>query len=140
MIDIDWGEAPEWAEHAIESDGVMYWVCDYDREKLRIQPLSGGSDWLAMRDSSLVQSSNVLSGRVSTVWKPKQDRYTKDGKDWIDKCAETFTVDEFRGAMKFTIGKYLERVGKKDAIELEVYKMADYCDRWLQYERGLNDD
>ena len=47
----------------------------------------------------------------------KQPRYTDDdGSDWIDKCAANLTPTEFRGAMKFTIGKYMERLGKKDPI------------------------
>ena len=68
----------------------------------------------------------------------KQKRYTnKSGQDWIDECAESFTPEEFRGAMKFTIGKYNKRVGKKDVILKEVQKMKDYCNRWEQYELKL---
>jgi hypothetical protein len=68
----------------------------------------------------------------------KQKRYKNtDGTDWIDECAEEFTPEEFRGAMKFTIGKYKKRMGKKDAIELEEIKIADYEARWAQYEAGL---
>jgi hypothetical protein len=68
---------------------------------------------------------------------PKQQRYTdSDGLDWIDKSASQFDCDEFRGAMKFTIGKYMERLGKKDSIVNEVRKIADYAQRWLQYEES----
>lgn len=71
----------------------------------------------------------------------KQKRYTsKSGADWIDECAESFTTEEFRGAMKFTIGKYNKRVGKKDVILKEVQKMKDYCNRWEQYELKLIED
>ena len=71
----------------------------------------------------------------------KQKRYTnKSGDDWIDECAESFTPEEFRGAMKFTIGKYNKRVGKKDVILKEVQKMKDYCNRWEQYELKLIED
>jgi hypothetical protein len=65
---------------------------------------------------------------------PKQTRY-KDGKgeDWIDECARTFTPEEFRGAMKFTVGKYNRRLGKKDEELEEVTKMEDYCQRWRKY-------
>ena len=65
----------------------------------------------------------------------KQIRYLdSQGRDWIDECAATMTVDEFRGAMKFTIGKYLRRAGKKDEIRQEIGKVRDYACRWLEYE------
>ena len=38
--------------------------------------------------------------------------------------------------MKFTIGKYNKRIGKKDAVIDEIKKMKDYCNRWQQYEEG----
>ena len=71
----------------------------------------------------------------------KQERY-KDakGEDWIDEFARTSSVEEFRGAMRFTIGKYNRRVGKKDEIVKEIRKMKDYCHRWELYELGLKHD
>lgn len=69
---------------------------------------------------------------------PKQERYKDEsGEDWIDECARTFTTEEFRGAMKFTIGKYNRRIGKKDDITKEITKMEDYCRRWRMYESFL---
>lgn len=69
----------------------------------------------------------------------KQDRYLKqDGDDWIDTCADELTTEEFRGAMKFTIGKYLARLGKKDPVHTEVKKIADYAARWLAVEEGVS--
>jgi len=68
----------------------------------------------------------------------KQLRYQDaTGQDWIDEFARTSTVDEFRGAMKFTIGKYNRRAGKKDELIKEIEKMRDYCDRWIAYEESL---
>ena len=68
----------------------------------------------------------------------KQTRYIDNyGRDWIDECAATMTVDEFRGAMKFTIGKYVRRAGKKDALESEIRKIEDYARRWAEYEASL---
>ena len=68
----------------------------------------------------------------------KQERYKdNNGDDWIDEFARTKSVQEFRGAMSFVIGKYNRRVGKKDLPELEVRKMADYSNRWLEYEVEL---
>jgi hypothetical protein len=66
----------------------------------------------------------------------KQERYLNDdGTDWIDECAATLTPEEFRGAMKFTIGKYKKRMGKKDDVELEQSKIDDYEKRWMEHER-----
>ena len=63
----------------------------------------------------------------------KKARYTDNvGDDWIDECARTLTPAEFDGAMKFTIGKYVRRAGKKDSLESEVGKVADYANRWLE--------
>src|SRR5690554_6086635 len=71
----------------------------------------------------------------------KQARYQDSrGGDWIDECARTFTPEEFRGAMRFTVGKYLRRVGKKDAELQEVRKMRDYCQRWEAYLVAKEDD
>ena len=67
----------------------------------------------------------------------KQDRYKDaNGEDWIDECARTLTPEEFRGAMKFNIGKYNRRAGKKDALIKEIEKIKDYADRWIRYENG----
>ena len=65
----------------------------------------------------------------------KQARYQDaKGEVWIDECARTFTAEEFRGAMKFTLGKYVRRAGKKDALESEIEKIRDYAARWLEVE------
>lgn len=64
---------------------------------------------------------------------PKQERYKSDnGKDFIDESYETMTWEEFVGAMKFTIGKYMKRFGKKDDIESESKKVMDYAIRLHQ--------
>lgn len=71
----------------------------------------------------------------------KQPRYQDaKGDDWIDEFARTATADEFRGAMRFTIGKYLRRAGKKDPLPSEIRKMRDYCQRWEAYELSLGDE
>jgi len=67
----------------------------------------------------------------------KQPRYQDaTGEDWIDEAARTFTAEEFRGAMRFSIGKYNRRMGKKDELIKEIGKMRDYCSRWLEVEVG----
>ena len=71
--------------------------------------------------------------------KPKQERYLdNDGElDYLDRTMKTMTPDQFRGAMMWTIGKYIDRIEKKDDIEHEVYKIADYAQRWHEYEARL---
>ena len=67
----------------------------------------------------------------------KQARYQDTaGEDWIDEAARTFTPEEFRGAMRFSIGKYNRRMGKKDELIKEIEKMKDYCQRWIDVEEG----
>ena len=65
----------------------------------------------------------------------KQERYlSSNGSDFLDQSMENMTPEAFRGAMVFTIGKYLSRLNKKDSILSEVTKIQDYANRWLQYE------
>lgn len=66
----------------------------------------------------------------------KPARYVdKNGRDWIDEFAAIATAEEFRGAMRFSIGKYNRRAGKKDELIKEIEKMRDYCERWIAYEK-----
>lgn len=68
----------------------------------------------------------------------KQERYLDEsGGDWIDEFAATKTPEQFRAAMEFTIGKYERRLGKKDVMSSELYKISDYYRRWSEYEKGL---
>jgi hypothetical protein len=73
---------------------------------------------------------------AGVVFGGKQPRYQDaKGEDWIDEAARTFTAEEFRGAMRFSIGKYNRRMGKKDELVKEIEKMRDYCERWLEVEK-----
>ena len=66
----------------------------------------------------------------------KQERYLKDdGTDTIDKWATTRSNEAFRDIMFAQVEKYHDRLGKKDSIVSEVGKMADYMNRWLEYEK-----
>mgnify|MGYP000638523424 CR=1 FL=1 len=60
-----------------------------------------------------------------------------NGKDLIDRSAESYKTDEFRGAMRFNIEKYIDRLGKKDSLVKELRKIADYANRWADYEEKL---
>lgn len=67
-----------------------------------------------------------------------QSHYTPDasGKDYLARCEETYSRDEMIGAYRFTIGKYVDRMGKKqgEPVEKELDKIIDYATRakeWL---------
>lgn len=65
--------------------------------------------------------------------------YTPDstGKDYLARCEDTFSRDEMIGAYRFTLGKYVDRMGKKtgEPVEKELAKIIDYATRakaWLE--------
>lgn len=64
-------------------------------------------------------------------------RYTENNssRDWIDEFSANSTVEEVRGAFRFTIGKYLRRYGKKDDPLQEAIKIQDYANRLVAFER-----
>lgn len=66
------------------------------------------------------------------------NHYTPDasGNDYLARCEETYSRDEMIGAYRFTIGKYVDRMGKKqgEPVEKELDKIIDYATRakrWL---------
>lgn len=67
----------------------------------------------------------------------RPERYTENNssRDWIDEFSATSTVEEVRGAFRFTIGKYLRRYGKKDDPLQEAIKIQDYANRLVEFER-----
>lgn len=70
----------------------------------------------------------------------KQERYLNDdGTDTIDKWAATRSHDAFRAIMFAQVEKYYDRLGQKDPHLEEVTKMADYMNRWLEYEKEWSD-
>ena len=93
---------------------------------------------------NLNQDGFVIYNQTENTYKIAMDKeYTegtdmdKNSADWIGEAARTLTPEQFRGAMIFTIGKYLRRMGKKDDISKEVKKVADYSRRWEAYEMEL---
>lgn len=61
--------------------------------------------------------------------------YTADstGKDYLQRFFENSAPEEVKGAMVFTIGKYIDRLGKKDAPEKELAKIIDYATRYRDF-------
>lgn len=67
----------------------------------------------------------------------RPERYTENNsnRDWIDEFCATSSVEEVRGAFRFTVGKYLRRYGKKDDPLQEAIKILDYANRLVAFER-----
>lgn len=68
-------------------------------------------------------------------WRIISHHYTEnaDGKDFLQRFFENSTSEEVKGAMVFTMGKYIERLGKKDAVEKELGKIIDYAARYRDF-------
>lgn len=63
----------------------------------------------------------------------KQNRYKDDPDaemDYIDKTYRDYPFFQWIAAMRWTIGKYFDRFGKKDDIVAESFKIADYAVRF----------
>jgi hypothetical protein len=132
---------------------TRYWTADLIYPQNRGEALGDWRETLERRPSSTgSRDSDEALGKPLSVYAtdasadtsahvnasgsafPKQQRYQDgSGEDWLDEFARTSTREEFRGAMRFTIGKYNRRMGKKDAELSEVTKMEDYCRRWREY-------
>jgi len=66
---------------------------------------------------------------------PKQERYRDaTGKmDFLDEFFRDSNDDEIRGAMIFTMQRYLKRLGKKDDPVNELMKVNDYSGRYIKH-------
>ena len=117
-------------------EGELYTVLDINGRNIRID--QDQSSYYTPERFELI--TDIPTSEESD--KPmhiKQERYVDNsGSDWIDEFYSTRSVEELRGAMIFTIGKYLRRVGKKDSIISEVKKIADYANRWLELEERVS--
>jgi hypothetical protein len=89
----------------------------------------------------LQEHLDVAHERLSQAYKEmdQKDRVTHyqspDGCDYIDKTYATYEFREFVASIKWTIGKYFERFGKKDDIVKEAEKIRNYANRF--YDKVL---
>lgn len=166
MDKVDWSKAPEWADRALLncnddwlfSDGVRF-ITTAGGTEYHDRSDGNGGRWLGVDDFKAVKMrpDNWKEGekRMEPIGQngnegehyaeldnfDKQPRYKgDDGLDWIDEFARDNSIEDFRAAMRFTIGKYEKRLGKKDAMSKELYKMSDYYKRWSEAEKKLEDD
>lgn len=155
MNKIDWNEAPEWADKLMKNietgescwaDDVKYQYIDsegaleFKNTKFPFSLTEYRPDaWKEgeRRMSNIAQNGN--DGHYEELDNlEKQPRYTdENGLDWIDEFAANNSIDDFRAAMRFTIGKYERRLGKKDELSKELYKISDYYQRWSKVEKEL---
>jgi hypothetical protein len=139
MSDINWDLAPEGYDYFIVYPGGLGFFKVDDDFQYYIDEKRWQLDIGSKNIDVTIRPNKTSQLETIEMVMPKQDRYKDNsGDDWIDEFARTATPEEFRGAMKFTIGKYNRRCGKKDDIKKEVYKIADYGQRWLAYEEGLD--
>lgn len=117
----------------------------YDTDKPMIAEYSCGHEFSVLAGDELEESCHepgckgqyVKARNTDMGAKGKQPRYQDaKGEDWIDEFARTATPEEFRGAMRFSIGKYNRRMGKKDELVKEIEKIRDYAERWLKVEKS----
>mgnify|MGYP005986544391 CR=1 FL=1 len=160
MSKVDWENAPSDAEAYI--DGVFVkWSSTSEFEFIEGGWVEANKDWtldsygdafrrsrIEMRPDEWKKGAERMeqiaqNGNGGEVYDEldnfdKQPRYKGDnGLDWIDEFARDNSIEDFRAAMRFTIGKYEKRLGKKDAISKELYKMSDYYKRWSEVEKKL---
>ena len=156
----DWKDAPEWADRLMKSEDSLYFWCDVEKYlltggkffarkfgeensytigefeliEMRHDPWKEGEERMAV----IPQNGNDGEHYEEVDNLEKQPRYTdEDGLDWIDGFAANNSVEDFRAAMRFTIGKYDRRLGKKDELSKELYKISDYYQRWSKIEKEL---
>jgi hypothetical protein len=155
MDKVDWSKAPDWADRYIFSQlsGNSYFS---DGKNIFT---SGGKEVLVHSGTSLIEmrpdewkevgkrmeqiAQNGNDGLVYDELEDysKQPRYKgDDGLDHIDEFARDNSIEDFRAAMRFTIDKYKKRLGKKDAMSKELYKMSDYYKRWSEVEKKLEQE
>lgn len=103
------------------------------------EPRGSKGCWLATDENDgldgIFDESWITGYADDTVAAP---HYTPDasGKDYLARCEETYSREEMIGAYRFTLGKYVDRMGKKhgEPVEKELDKIIDYATRakeWL---------
>jgi hypothetical protein len=161
MIKPDWKDSPTWADRLVDGGSGDYYWCnveqycpvqglwdsgrvfglalalkieDFELVEMRPDPWKEGEERMAV----IPQNGNDGEHYEEVDNLEKQPRYTdEDGLDWIDEFAANNSIEDFRAAMRFTIGKYDRRLGKKDELSKELYKISDYYQRWSKIEKEL---
>lgn len=164
MSKVDWGKAPKDAEACI-CGCFTKWVGknEYDWDECNLEWIMSFDCWSI---NDYINQGYYEIEKRPNEWKEgekrmdqiatnggggehyaelddfdKQPRYKgDDGLGHIDEFARDNSIEDFRAAMRFTIGKYEKRLGKKDAMSKELYKMSDYYNRWSEVEKKLEQE
>lgn len=106
--------------------GEVVCICEEDENDLKLLMDDGDTWWFGADELDLASA-------------PSTPHYTPDstGKDYLARCEDTFSREEMIGAYRFTLGKYVDRMGKKtgEPVEKELAKIIDYATRakaWLE--------
>lgn len=67
------------------------------------------------------------------------DHYKNGDHDLLWHLKDILTPEEFRGAMKMNIIKYVVRENNKNGIE-DIDKAKEYLNRFEEFEKGLNNE
>tara|TARA_R110002049_G_scaffold262961_3_gene439016 strand:+ start:446 stop:907 length:462 start_codon:yes stop_codon:yes gene_type:complete len=146
MSKIDWSEAPSDTAVWIESLGTGVNKADSDWHEFiedgeRYQKTNSPFYWKASDENLFfkVYRRTMPESELVGTQRSSQPRYKddEDGLDHIARFARDNSIEEFRAAMRFTIDKYRDRLGEKDARSKELGKIADYYGRWAEIELGL---
>ena len=65
------------------------------------------------------------------------NHYTSKGKEFLDTAKDLLSEEEFRGALKFNIYKYLHRYELKNGVE-DLLKAEFYLQRLIKLKGGDN--
>lgn len=112
----------------VKSNGLEYIVREVTEEEV----------WFFDSEDSIIKVPKSSVTVVETFFTDNHKispHYTAnaDGKDFLQRFFENSTPEEVKGAMVFTMGKYIERLGKKDAVEKELDKIIDYAARYRDF-------
>lgn len=66
------------------------------------------------------------------------DHYTRGGIEHLDYMRATMSHEEYRGAMRFNVSKYIRRAGAKGDIVEDLRKASEYLRRWIAHEDGVD--
>jgi hypothetical protein len=74
---------------------------------------------------------------ITHIKQPRYKTNPEDTLDFIDKFFANHSEAEIKGAMAFTVGKYWDRLGKKDCPIAEMKKAHDYTGRYIKHLETL---
>lgn len=120
-------DVPEWAGYVTFEPTDTGIKINYYRESVV------GSFPIGLLPVAFNQAAEHLGTPTPVVAEfTKQERYlAEDGeRDYIDRSYEHLPWPQFVGAIRWTIDKYFDRLGKKDSLITESRKIADYAQRF----------